>query len=180
MKALNELCIPRKSIFDQAKRDTVLDLTDLMEEGKINPTNFFTENYLTNGFKNLYESVFKRFEGQSEDGVFRLTQTMGGGKTHSMIALGLMAIFPEFRHQIMEPFFQTTFTKTANVIAFSGEGYGNQNHLLGGGAVIPGSPIGAKYERGTNGTQTLQTEISLDVRALIGIKLEFKMEFQKQ
>lgn len=120
MKTLKELCIPRKSIFDKSKRDTVLDLTDLMEDGKINPDDFFTENYLTNGFKNLYENVFKRFEGQSEDGVFRLTQTMGGGKTHSMIALGLMSKFPEFRHKIMGHFFQTTFEKTANVIAFSG------------------------------------------------------------
>jgi predicted AAA+ superfamily ATPase len=44
----------------------------------------------------LLESGFKRLEGKSDQGVFRLTQAMGGGKTHNLIAFGLLAKHPEY------------------------------------------------------------------------------------
>ena len=34
---------------------------------------------------------FERLAGKSDDGAFYLTQAMGGGKTHSLIAFGLLA-----------------------------------------------------------------------------------------
>jgi Protein of unknown function (DUF499)/Fn3 associated len=120
MKDLNILLKPRPSVFDKSKRDTVLDLSDLMLDTKIKPEVFFEENYITDGMKALYQAVFTRFEGHSEDGIFRLKQTMGGGKTHNMIALGLLAKHPDFREKIMSKFYKTTFQKEARVIAFSG------------------------------------------------------------
>ncbi len=120
MKSLKNLLKPRPSVFDKSKRDTVLDLSDLMLDDKINPEVFFEENYITDGMKALYEAVFKRFEGHSDDGIFRLKQTMGGGKTHNMIALGLLARHPELRENLMGKFYKTSFRKEARVIAFSG------------------------------------------------------------
>jgi hypothetical protein len=32
MKTLKELCAPRPSVFDRSKRDTALDITDLLEK----------------------------------------------------------------------------------------------------------------------------------------------------
>jgi len=119
MKPLNQLCRPRKSVFDKSRRDTVLDITDLVE-GKINPEEFFSENFLTRGMRDIYQCLFKRFEGKSDDGVFKLTQSMGGGKTHTMIALGLLAQYPEYRNKIMGNVYKTTFTGKARVIGFSG------------------------------------------------------------
>lgn len=77
MKNTLEVLIPRKSVFDKSRRDVTLDLSDLAEN-KIDPTEFFSENYITEGMKQLYEAVFKRLEGKLDDGIFKLTQSMGG------------------------------------------------------------------------------------------------------
>jgi Predicted ATPase (AAA+ superfamily) len=120
MNSLKQLLKPRPSIFDKSKRDTVLDLTDLMRKDKINAKTFFEENFITDGMNALYEGVIKRFEGKSDDGIFRLKQTLGGGKTHNMIAIGLLALHPELRNQVMGQFYKTSFNKPVKVVAFSG------------------------------------------------------------
>jgi len=96
MKTLKQTCTPRKSVFDTSRRDTVLDLSDLIAEN-IDPHNFFEENYITDGMRRLLLGSFSRFEKKSDQGIFLLTQSMGGGKTHNMISLGLLANYPEFR-----------------------------------------------------------------------------------
>lgn len=131
MKNLKELLTPRQSVFDKSRRDVVLDITDLTE-GKIDPATFFAENYITQGMKSLYQAVFKRLEGNTDDGVFKLTQTMGGGKTHNMIAVGLLAQHPEFRLKVMSEVYQTTFQEKAKVIGFTGREnprYGIWGHI---------------------------------------------------
>lgn len=75
MKTLKELCKPRQSVFDRSKRDIVLDISDVIEE-RIDPTEFFRENYLTDGMKVLFQEAFRRFSGKSDSGVFTLTQAM--------------------------------------------------------------------------------------------------------
>jgi hypothetical protein len=98
---LKQACTPRESVFNRDRRDVVLDLTDLLES-KINPERFFEENFTTSGMKTLLEKTFSRLEGSRDQaGTFLLTQSMGGGKTHNMIALGLLAEHPELRKQIM-------------------------------------------------------------------------------
>jgi predicted AAA+ superfamily ATPase len=64
MKPIYELCSPRKSVFDPQRRDTVLDLTDLVDE-RIDPVSFFQEIYITEGIKTLLEHAFRRLEGKS-------------------------------------------------------------------------------------------------------------------
>lgn len=110
---------PRQSVFDKNYKDVVLDITDL-PQGKINPAHFFAENYITTGMEQLYKAVIKRFEGSSQDGVFKLTQAMGGGKTHNMVAVGLMAEHPKYRQEVMGHIYKTSFTGTAKAITFSG------------------------------------------------------------
>lgn len=119
MNNLQQSLTPRPSVFDKKRRDVVLDLTDLADK-KIDPTSFFSENYITKGMEQLYEAVFKRLEGRSDDGIFKLTQAMGGGKTHNMIAVGLLASFPEFREKIMGTVYKSSLAYKARVIAFSG------------------------------------------------------------
>jgi len=79
----------------------VLDLSDFLES-KIDSERFFEENFVTSGMKTLLEKAFSRLEGQSDQAsVFLLTQAMGGGKTHVMIALGLLAENPDLRKNVL-------------------------------------------------------------------------------
>ena len=102
MKTLSQLCKPRQSVFDSSTRvrDTVLELSDFHEK-RIDPKTFFSENFLTDGMKELFRHAFLRFSGQSDGAVIKLTQAMGGGKTHCMISLGLLAQHPEYRKEIL-------------------------------------------------------------------------------
>ena len=119
MLTLKQLCTPRDSVFDHTRRDVVLDLTDL-GENRINGNEFFTENYLTDGMKRLLRESFRRFEGHSASGVIKLTQSMGGGKTHNMIALGLLAKHPELREKVMGDISHTSYKGRVRVVAFTG------------------------------------------------------------
>jgi hypothetical protein len=119
MKTLAQACKPRDSIFDQARRDTVLDLSDLVQ-GRIDPAAFFRENHITEGMRILLTEGFGRLEGKTTQGVFKLTQAMGGGKTHNLLALGLLAKHPEFRRPVMEGFYTPGHIGPVRVVAFSG------------------------------------------------------------
>jgi hypothetical protein len=99
--SLQALCKPRPSVFAADRRATVLNL-DTFLEGKVNGTEFFDENYFTNGMLTLVDRAFRHLGGESAgSSVFLLSQAMGGGKTHSMIALGLLAKDPVLRRSVL-------------------------------------------------------------------------------
>lgn len=118
MYSLKELCKPRDGVFDKSRRDTVLLISDL-KENRIDPVKFFSENYLTNGMQSLFSEAFRRFSGKSDAGVITLTQAMGGGKTHCMIALALLAKHPELRKQVLGDIC-TYDDEPIEVVAFNG------------------------------------------------------------
>ena len=121
MKTLRQACTPRASVFDSTKRDTVPDILDLAK-GKIDPAEFFAENYATQGMRTLLSEAFKRLDGGAQaQGIFRLSQSMGGGKTHNLIALGLLAKHPEWRERVMSSFYKPKNSLgPVRVAAFSG------------------------------------------------------------
>jgi hypothetical protein len=120
MQSLHDLCKPRSTVFDPQKRDTVLDLTDLIDD-RIEAAEFFAENYITEGMKTLLEHSFRRLEGKSDQGVFKLKQAMGGGKTHNLLALGLLARHPEIREKVLAGIHKVDPSLPAvKVIAFTG------------------------------------------------------------
>lgn len=100
MQSIEDLCKARETIFDRNRRDIVLDISDVLED-KIDPNDFFAENYLTEGMKFLFKEAFRRFANESDSSVFKLTQAMGGGKTHCMIGLALLAKNPSIREKVM-------------------------------------------------------------------------------
>ena len=101
MKPLANMLKPRESVFADTAQEDVLNLTDFAE-GKVDPEGFFKENYVTQGMSMLLEIVFSRFAGKSDTGLVKLTQAMGGGKTHCMIATGLLAQHPELRQSMLK------------------------------------------------------------------------------
>lgn len=118
MDSLQQLCEVRDEVFDPSLRDTVLNLTDLIQD-RINPRRFFETNYVTSGMSTLLEKAFDRFSRRSKQGTFLLNQSMGGGKTHNMIALGLLANHPEFRDEVLEGYHDPNLGKV-RVAAFTG------------------------------------------------------------
>lgn len=118
MDPLSKLCAVRDRVFDASQRDTVLDLTDLIEE-RINAHRFFETNYVTDGMRTLLREAFDRFSRRSDQGIFLLTQSMGGGKTHNMIALGLLAQHPDLRQNILNDAYDPHLGRV-RVAAFTG------------------------------------------------------------
>lgn len=119
MPSIESLCKVRDSIFDRNRRDVVLDISDVVEN-KIDPYEFFEENYLTEGMKSLFKQVFRRFANESDSSVFKLTQAMGGGKTHCMIGLAILAKYPEIREKVMGDGFAKNVLGPVNVVVFNG------------------------------------------------------------
>ncbi|MBN1524672.1 MAG: ATP-binding protein [Spirochaetales bacterium] len=103
LQALHDSCVPRKSVFDKSRKDVVLHLGDLLT-GKLKEKDaelFFDENFVTKGMKSLIEKTFQRLCGKKDQAAtFLLSQAMGGGKTHSMLALGLLAKYPAARAKL--------------------------------------------------------------------------------
>jgi hypothetical protein len=99
--SLLTLCKPRASVFAADRRATVLSLETFLK-GQVNGPEFFEENYFTNGMLTLVDRAFRHLGGAGAgSSVFMLSQAMGGGKTHSMIALGLLARDPELRKKVL-------------------------------------------------------------------------------
>ncbi len=118
-KTLLDACTPRPSVFDPTIRDTVYDLDDL---DQIDPDRFFAENYITDGMRQLLSEAFKLLEGKSDSaaGAFLLSQSMGGGKTHNLLALGLLAKYPKLRQPVMGSFYTPGPLGAVRVVTFSG------------------------------------------------------------
>ncbi|MGD9617659.1 MAG: DUF499 domain-containing protein [Alphaproteobacteria bacterium] len=87
-------------MFEKARADTVANIADFNADG-IDPARFFSENHPTEGMRVLFRQAFDRLSGRSDQGVFRLKQAMGGGKTHNLIALGLLAKHAGLRRTIL-------------------------------------------------------------------------------
>lgn len=100
MKTLREMLKPRESVYSDTAREDVLNLSDYAE-GTIDAERFFAENFRTQGMNMLFDTAFKRFKGESDTGVIKLTQAMGGGKTHNMLALALLAGNEELRNKML-------------------------------------------------------------------------------
>lgn len=118
MKTLFEACKPRESVFDETKRDDTLDLTNLID-GSIDGKHFFEETFITEGMELLFDTAFKRFEGKASSGLVKLTQAMGGGKTHNMVALGVLAKNKEIRKSILNGKYANV-DSNIRVVAYTG------------------------------------------------------------
>jgi predicted AAA+ superfamily ATPase len=98
---LQALCTPRQSVFSADRRATVLNLDSLLKK-QLSGNEFFEENYFTAGMDTLIDRTFRHLSGTGAGSpVFMLSQAMGGGKTHSMIALGLLARDPDLRNKVL-------------------------------------------------------------------------------
>ena len=118
--SIHALCTPRPSVHAADRRATVLNL-DTFLKGEVNGHEFFEENFFTNGMLTLVDRAFRHLAGTGAgSSVFLLSQAMGGGKTHSMIALGLLARDPELRKKVLGEQDPTPKLGLSKVIGFNG------------------------------------------------------------
>lgn len=94
MKTL-QACTPRKSVLD-GTADFVVNLADLPQLSEAEAREFLDSNVLTSGMELLLQQAFARMGGEkSASGIYKLSESMGGGKTQSMIVAGILARYPK-------------------------------------------------------------------------------------
>ena len=117
---VKQLCTPSSIVFSSSASDQVAQLEHfdrLLRQG----TEFFRRNHFTDGLKRLVECGFERLAGkEKQEGAFYLTQAMGGGKTHSLLALGLLAADPALRRQVFPQSHAGSAFGPAKIAIFSG------------------------------------------------------------
>lgn len=118
--SIQSTCKPRPSVFAADRRATVLSLDTFLKE-QINGHEFFEENYFTSGMDTLMDRAFRHLGGSGAgSSVFLLSQAMGGGKTHSMIALGLLARDPVLRKKVLGEKDPAPQLGSCRVVGFNG------------------------------------------------------------
>ena len=118
--SIHSHCKPRQSVFAADRRLTVLSLDTFLNE-QVDGTDFFEENYFTNGMLTLVDRAFRHLSGAGAgSSVFLLSQAMGGGKTHSMIALGLLARDPALRKKVLGDQNKAPQLGACRVVGFNG------------------------------------------------------------
>jgi hypothetical protein len=116
---VKQLCAANALVTSDNLVEQVAQIEDL-SAGKVDGREFFRRNYFTEGLDRLVRRGFDRLAGKSEDGAFYLTQAMGGGKTHSLIAFGLLASDPGLRREIVPKISSGTEFGAAKVVIFNG------------------------------------------------------------
>src|SRR6516164_4921822 len=126
---VKQLCTPSAVVNSDSLVEQVAQIEDF-GSGKVDGRAFFQRNYFTQGLDLLIARGFERLAGRSEDGAFYLTQAMGGGKTHSLIAFGLLAADPELRREVVPRIPAGAEFGVAKVVIFNG--HQNPENLLWG------------------------------------------------
>jgi hypothetical protein len=129
ISSVKQLCSASAAVTSDSLVEQVAQIEDFAA-GKIEGREFFRRNYFTDGLKVLVKRGFERLAGKSEDGAFYLTQAMGGGKTHSLIAFGLLASDPALRREVAPGVAGADGFGAARVIIFNG--HQNPETLLWG------------------------------------------------
>lgn len=100
IKTVKQACRFNPVIQDYRMSQGIENLADLINDAG-DGKEFFSRNYVTHGMEQLFREGMLRLSGKSDQAVFELTQAMGGGKTHMMIALGLLAKHAHLRPDVL-------------------------------------------------------------------------------
>ncbi|CEO40193.1 anti-phage-associated DUF499 domain-containing protein [Photobacterium kishitanii] len=130
IKTVKQACCFNPVIQDYRMSQGIENLADLItDEG--DGSEFFSRNFVTHGMEQLFKEGMLRLSGQSDQAVFELTQAMGGGKTHMMIALGLLAKHAHLRAGILPESLNSRLDfGNARIAAFNGRN--NPNNYIWG------------------------------------------------
>lgn len=130
VKTVKQACQFNPVIRDYRMSQGIESLADLIND-QGDGREFFSRNHVTSGMEQLFREGMLRLSGKSDQAVFELTQAMGGGKTHTEIALGLLARHDYLRPEVLPSDLndRLDFGK-ARIAAFSGRN--NPNNYIWG------------------------------------------------
>lgn len=117
---VKDLCVLTDDALDINRMSQVEHLSSVpaMTEGQAR--SFFEKNHVTQGMTTLLRGALKRLNDQGGQGIYELRQAMGGGKTHNMIALGLLARFPALAGLLPDDITEGIDLKETRVAVFNG------------------------------------------------------------
>lgn len=96
MKTVRAACVLQDNALSINVSDQIEQLDELIAaegDGRA----FFEKTHITNGMRELLSLGIARLAGKSTTAVFHLKQAMGGGKTHLLVGMGLVARHPALR-----------------------------------------------------------------------------------
>ena len=130
IQTVRQACRFNPAIQDYRMSQGIENLADLINDAG-DGREFFARNFVTHGMEQLFREGLLRLSGKSDQAVFELTQAMGGGKTHMMIALGLLARHPHLRLEVLPAELNGRIDfGQARMAAFNGRN--NPDHYLWG------------------------------------------------
>lgn len=118
--SVKDACQLHPMALDYAMGDQIENLCDVIERTAGDAQEFFDKNFVTKGMELLLNQGLKRLGGKSDQAVFELKQAMGGGKTHSMIALGLLAKDANLRASVVPELANEAPFGNAKLVALNG------------------------------------------------------------
>ncbi len=119
MKTVRDACQLQDNALDIHVSDQIEQLDQLIaDEG--DGRAFFEKTHITQGMHDLVKDGIARLAGKSTQAIFHLKQAMGGGKTHLMVGLGLLAKHESLRTTYCSEIPYLKDFKSAQVAAFNG------------------------------------------------------------
>jgi hypothetical protein len=131
LQTVRDACKFDQKAVDYALSEQIEKLDDLINHKPGDAEAFFRKTYVTGGMKTLLRQGLQRLSGASGQAVFELKQAMGGGKTHSMLALGYLAANPSLASLTPSEITSGFKPVQANIVAASGRSISRDKHLWG-------------------------------------------------
>lgn len=131
LQTVTDACQFKQEALDYALTKQIEDLGDLVCHNEAAAREFFERTYVTEGMAQLLRQGLQRLAGFNDQAVFELRQAMGGGKTHSMLALGYLAAYPGVAGAVSARVTQGFTPHPAKVVIVSGRNIDHDRFLWG-------------------------------------------------
>ena len=131
LQTVLDTCVFKQEAIEFALTKQIEDLSDLVGHSESDASAFFDKTYITGGMASLIRQGLQRLAGLNDQAVFELRQAMGGGKTHSMLALGYLAANPSIASQINAKITEGFKPVEAKVVVVSGRNIPHDKFLWG-------------------------------------------------
>jgi hypothetical protein len=132
LQTVRDACTPHPGVLRADPEPDIEDIAQVIRAAEDEAEAFFGRNHVTGGMRQMFELGIARLDGRSEQAVYTLTQAMGGGKTHLMVAFGLIAKSAALRTKVLDGagIRVPNGFGAARVVAFSGRN--NPDHYIWG------------------------------------------------
>lgn len=125
LKTVRDACTPQPQALDWVHANQIEDLGKLITAASqpAEAEAFFASNHVTAGMRTLFQMGIGRLAGKSDQALFELAQAMGGGKTHTMVAFGLLATHDELRQKLFPELTGAAGFANAKLVAITGRAH---------------------------------------------------------